>query len=366
MKEAFEPQRLSSASREHKAKTLFVNGYDTKHFNYRWHFGPDVLDSLPDLDVAFMSTVSMTHHRSVQNFQNHIRFVKTILQVGPSYDYLFCHENTYSSRLIAALKKIGFLRKPKLVLLEFDIDMVRGSKMRRYSVEWFMRMFYTSADLILASSNYQKETYRQTQMFKNTCIDYIPSSLSDNRVAFLESKAAAAPSAPVPGSYVFSVGQSNRDFTSLLHAAKDFPDKKFIIMARQIAEGAPPNVTFVNWGTYENYMSYFVNAELIILPLKRHQHAAGLTTLFESWAVSKPVIVAATDAIKEFTKVKESTVLSYRPEDATDLSRQLKHAYSEPDILNVIAKNGHSCLHENYTSRAYLAQLREKLKELET
>ena len=365
MKEAFKPQRYGSASPTHKIKTLFVNGYGEKHFNYRWHFGACTPDTVPELDVSFMSTVAMTHHRSLQNILNHMRFIRAILRVGPDYDYLFCHENTYSSRLIAALKRMGFLRKPKLVLLEFDIDMARGSKVRRYGVESFMRMFYTSADLILASSNYQKETYQETQMFKNTRIDYVPSSLSDNRVAFLESQAKAAPSAPVAGSYVFSVGQSNRDFNSLLRAATDFPKKKFIIMARQVSEGAPPNVSFVNWGAYENYMSYFVNAELILLPLKGHQHAAGLTTLFEAWAVGKPVIVAATNAIKEFTEVKEETVLSYQPENAEDLSAKLSYAFTHPTILNAIAKNGHACLHENYTSSAYLAQLREKLKELE-
>ena len=362
----FKTQRLTSAPAGTKARALFVNGYDVDHFNYLWHFGSGALNAIPELDISCMSTVAITHKKTLGNALTYLHFIRTILQVGPSYDYLFCHENTYSSRTIAALKKIGFLRKPKLVLLEFDIDIVRGSKLRRYSVEWFMRLFYTSADLILASSYYQQDSYRKAKMFEGTSIDYITSSLSDNRVAFLEAKAAAVPPAPVAGDYIFSVGQSNRDFTSLLSAANYFPTKKFIIMARRAHEDAPPNVSFVPWGSYENYMSYFVNAKLILLPLKGHQHGAGLTTLFESWAVSKPVVVAATDAIKEFVCASNMTALTYQPENVGDLRLALERALADPDILTTVAKNGHACLHAHFTSQAYLTQLHSKIKELET
>lgn len=356
------PQRVTVPS---KARTLFVNGYATTHFNYIWHFGPEVLDSVPELELTHMSAVSLSHHRTLQNLFNYFRFIRKILHLGPRYDYLFCHENTYSSRLIAALKKLGFLHKPKLVLLEFDIDIARGSRLRRYSVEWFMRLFYTSADLILASSHYQKETYRQAQMFETTRIDYIPSSLSDNRVAFLEAKAAAAPTAPVAGDYIFSVGQSNRDFTSLLKVADEFPDRTFVIMARQAAHAPPANVSFVDWGSYEDYMRYLVNAQLVLVPLKNHQHAAGLTTLFETWAAGKPVMIAATSAIKEFAQAKDGTAFMYQPENAADLAATLRRALEDPAVLSAVATNGKTCLHKKFTSRAYLTRLRAKLKELE-
>lgn len=120
---------------------------------------------------------------------------------------------------------------------------------------------------------------------------------------------------PVPvahGSYIFSGGDSFRDYTPLLEAARQLPDVPFRIATLCLRPGdpsLPPNVT-VHSVRYADYPALMAGASAVVVPLDRTvQRSAGILTYLMAMWLGKPVVVSDAVAVREYVDDKVTGIV---------------------------------------------------------
>lgn len=113
----------------------------------------------------------------------------------------------------------------------------------------------------------------------------------------------AAPSAPP---YIFACGKEDRDYDTLVAAARE-ADIKVVILGHgyfgdhtTTTAASPPNVEFRSRKPFPELVETYQGAEFVVLPLKMSQHAAGLTAMLEAMACGKYVIVSASKGLMSY------------------------------------------------------------------
>lgn len=98
---------------------------------------------------------------------------------------------------------------------------------------------------------------------------------------------------PPIGNYVFSGGNSHRDYPPLLEAAAAFPDRPFIIATNRLTgRELPPNVT-AKPVPHRQFVALMQGAAAVVIPLQGGLlRASGQQTYLNALWLGKPTIVA--------------------------------------------------------------------------
>jgi glycosyltransferase involved in cell wall biosynthesis len=103
------------------------------------------------------------------------------------------------------------------------------------------------------------------------------------------------------GDIVVAVGAENRDYETLLAAARGLPDLRFVVAAgshwartARTSDGSPPNVEFLTEPLgFAALRDLYARAAAVVVPLKEVANQSGITTLLEGMSMERPVIVTA-------------------------------------------------------------------------
>lgn len=155
------------------------------------------------------------------------------------------------------------------------------------------------------------------------------------------------------GEYLFSGGDSLRDYETLLQAVRGLDVPVFIATHLTLPESleVPSNVT-VRPVTHQEFRERMAGARLVVFPLKRDGlRTAGQQSYLNAMALGKPVVVTDT-ADAAFYIEDGRTGLLTPAGDASALRRAIESLWASPDRLAALGEAGRQsalALDQEYT-----------------
>ena len=150
---------------------------------------------------------------------------------------------------------------------------------------------------------------------------------------------ADAPSASDNG-YILALGQSGRDYSTLLQAAQGTELPIVIVAGNASALGGvevPSHITVKHNTGHEETNALVAGATLHCIPLKDGNYSAGQTVLLRAMAQRKAVVVSDTSGVRDYVRNNETAVL-VPPGDADALQAALLRLWNDASERERIGK----------------------------
>ncbi|GIW02199.1 glycosyltransferase [Roseiflexus sp.] len=141
------------------------------------------------------------------------------------------------------------------------------------------------------------------------------------------------------GTYVFSGGNSFRDYAPLVEAARMMPDYAFVFATRKLDTypNLPPNVC-ARQVPHDAYVRLLRGAAVVVVPLRmRTSRASGQQTYLNAMALKKLVIVNDALGVRDYVRHGENgMVVRGTPESYVEALRWALDPDHKPDIERMI------------------------------
>ena len=170
--------------------------------------------------------------------------------------------------------------------------------------------------------------------------------------------------------YFFSSGKTNRDYRTLIQAAKMNCNLQFVVIghfAEELLKLVPINMKIIrsaanqtdNAISYSELKEYYSKSIAVCIPLNDDpEDTCGYTELLESMAMGKPVIKAKTGCLD--VNIEDKNVgYYYEPHNPHDLSDKLRLMYNNPATAEIFGQNGKKLVDEKYNLNAYSSRLKK-------
>jgi glycosyltransferase involved in cell wall biosynthesis len=164
--------------------------------------------------------------------------------------------------------------------------------------------------------------------------------------------------------YIFSIGISNRDYSTLIKVAKKV-DKQFVIVTQPFAmkhiENIPANVK-IYYNTFgEEAKALYRNAGIIILLFEFNNSSSGETCILEAKWYGKPLIATRTVITESFiTHEKDGYLVSHKSVD--EIVNIINNIYRDPDKAKQIAQNARNFVEQNNSMTEYAKRINQILE----
>lgn len=173
---------------------------------------------------------------------------------------------------------------------------------------------------------------------------------------------------------ILTVGQANRDYTTLAKAARASGMK--LVIAHQgpwsfrTPESAnvrlPPEKggeLIVGSFTAEQLFRLYQRASVVVTPLFPTVSGAGVTSLLQGFAMEKPSIVSRSPGLMEFVKHGENC-LAVEPENSTQMADALTLFARDAALRASVARNGRRSVMERFNTRISGERLSRNIQSL--
>jgi glycosyltransferase involved in cell wall biosynthesis len=201
----------------------------------------------------------------------------------------------------AIFKRIlGKSSTTKHIIQDFHIDLIRKDLFYKLRLR-FLRWALPGIDYFLCTSTRETELYTELFGIPAERIRFFP-------MAFPKELLARQPLASE--GYIFSYGNSDRDYDSLIEVVEN-TEVKLVILSQSYTprRRLPPNITLltgkVSWAELTRWIQA---ASFIVLPLSAYDVSAGQTAMLESMALGRPVIITANMATMEYANEGETAL----------------------------------------------------------
>jgi glycosyltransferase involved in cell wall biosynthesis len=240
-------------------------------------------------------------------FRHHARevIISWQMRIGVCYGIL--------SRIIRRAKR------PVHIIQDFHIDLTGTRKHYRFRL-FLLQLAIPGIDYFCCTSTEEEAIY--SRMF------HIPRE----RVLFLP-LAQALPSSDSQGfcskDYIFSFGNSDRDFDTLIRAVADMNIPLVILSQRyQPSFPLPQQVRLLREFIPESELiRWIAESRMVVIPLFDYRVSAGQVSLLLAMSLKRPVIVSRNMATIEYA-VHDVTARFYDPGDVSDLQDQIDYLWN--------------------------------------
>ncbi len=137
------------------------------------------------------------------------------------------------------------------------------------------------------------------------------------------------------GDYIFAGGYSNRDYGTLLAAALQMPESRFVIAcssANHLGRRLPDNVEVRTDLPPAEFHQVMAKSRLVALPLKKGGGAAGQMVALAAMQFGKCVVYAQHESVSQYFEPYIDGI-PYESEDPIDLGRRLSSVVNNPEVL---------------------------------
>ena len=168
--------------------------------------------------------------------------------------------------------------------------------------------------------------------------------------------------------YILSLGQSGRDYPTLLQAARGTDLPIVIVAGNASALGSvevPSHVT-VKYNTgHEETNALIAGATLHCIPLKNEGYSAGQTVLLRAMAQGKAVVVSDTAGVRDYVRNNETAVL-VPPGDAGALRAALLRLWNDASERERIGKQAARAVQNEFGFARFTEHLVRLARDFDT
>lgn len=175
--------------------------------------------------------------------------------------------------------------------------------------------------------------------------------------------------------YFFSTGKTNRDYRTLIQAAKMNCNLTFVVIGHfdeELLNLAPSNMKIIRTEvdqtdtaiSYSELKEYYSRSIAVCIPLNHDpEDTCGFTELLESMAMGKPVIKAKTGCL-DINIEEENVGYYYEAHNPYDLSNKLKLVYNNPATAVKLGSNGRRLVDKKYNIDIYSCRVKRFLNRI--
>lgn len=219
-------------------------------------------------------------------------------------------------------------QKAKHIIYDFHVNLDRKDLL--YRVKLFItKVAVKGIDFFLTTSTAEEKIY--SSMF----------GIPEKRIKFFP---IAAPKhffdySRELGSYIFSYGNSDRDYDTLVEAVKNLSVELIILSQTYIPKSRlPKNVQIITKPHYGiDLINLILGSRMVVLPLVSANVSAGQTALLESMALGRTVIVTRNMATEEYGEHGKS-LFFYEAGNVKQLRDIINSLYHNSQLLEEIGK----------------------------
>ena len=170
----------------------------------------------------------------------------------------------------------------------------------------------------------------------------------------------AHPGTPGHAPLIVAAGSANRDYQTLISAARGL-DAPVRIAADSLwrpgalpLDGAvlPASVTVGSAGDYLALRALYRQASFVVVPLHPARHASGYAVIAEAMAMGKAVITTRTQACSDLV-IDGTTGLYVEPGDSHGLHDSMRSLLDDPGRAQEMGKSGARRMQDEFSLEAY-------------
>jgi glycosyltransferase involved in cell wall biosynthesis len=161
--------------------------------------------------------------------------------------------------------------------------------------------------------------------------------------------------------YILALGQSGRDYATLLRAVNGTDLPVVIVAGSPSALGGvnPPAHVRVLYNTgHDETNRLIANATLHCIPLYPNGYSAGQTVLLRAMARGKAVVVTDTAGIRDYVKPGE-TAVTVAPGESGALQKALLSLWNQPHERTRLGRNAARAVREEFGFARFVEQLEQ-------
>ncbi len=233
---------------------------------------------------------------------------------------------------VGVLKRLlgRILPLPHHLVRDFHVDPVweESGGLKHRILEWAA----PGMDFVLTTSRKEEELYSRRYGFPRDSIRFFPDTPPTELLDLPEYPRC---------DYIFAYGNSDRDFDTLVAAAKGLPCPVTILSQRYIPGlPLPENVTLMrDFITQQRLIELIAGARICVLPLKDYRVAAGQNVTLEIMTIGRPLVVSKNIATEEYATHGESA-LYFEQHDPEDLRANVLRLLENPEQAEAMARQG--------------------------
>jgi glycosyltransferase involved in cell wall biosynthesis len=157
-----------------------------------------------------------------------------------------------------------------------------------------------------------------------------------------------------PGSYIFTGGYTNRDYSLVLQCANAFPDQLFVIVASHLNTDFKENIIPQNVMLFKNlpntdFETLLAHAKIVLIPLKSDVGASGQMLCLSAMQHKKPIIYTDISSINYYFEDHVSGI-SYPLGVEKTLVKELGELINNPKLQETLGQNAYNLYMNNFTS----------------
>lgn len=178
------------------------------------------------------------------------------------------------------------------------------------------------------------------------------------------------PERPAAEPLIVSAGREHRDYASFAAALNGLALRGVIAAGSLYSPSAPclvpqvmPSNISVGMHNHVQLRQLYAAAEIVVVPLIPNDFQAGVTTLLEAMSMAKPVIVSATEGLRDVIAEGETGIL-VPPLDPGALRDAILRLHSNPAERRRLGDNARAAVVEHFDLPIYTAAIYRHLCEV--
>ena len=232
-------------------------------------------------------------------------------------------------------------RSPKHIIYDFHIDLTRSDWIYRFRLK-LLRFAIPGIDYIFTTSENEIEIYARLFGIRSDLMTFWPMSPA----AYLLKKDIYS-----KGDFLFSYGNSDRDYDLLIQAVKNLPVQTVIVSRTyQPTYPLPSGIVLFREKPWDELLALIGSSRMVILPLQSYWVAAGQTAMLETLALGRPLIVTRNMATVEYA-VNGKTALFFDAKDAKTLSDHIRYLMDHPETAETMGQTAREAVGNNAARR---------------
>jgi glycosyltransferase involved in cell wall biosynthesis len=228
------------------------------------------------------------------------------------------------------LKRLRHSQKPPVhIIQDFHIDLTQTRGLYQFNVA-LLKLAIPGIDYFFCTSTEEEAIYSRMFNIPRSRILFLP--LVESSLNFEE------PSHPKKD-YIFSFGNSDRDFDTLIRSVTSLNIKTYILSQKYKPKvPVPENVCIISeYISCEKMVQWIASSRMVVVPLKDYRISAGQISMLEVMALARPLIITENMATKEYA-VHQHSALFFKAGVDKELADHIRYLWSHRESAEQIGQ----------------------------